>query len=178
MTLHNRVNSPRISILSIINEILIISAQKLTPALLSPLDLTSLLIKLETRLVSQPRLALPAWHGENGWYMYKFMKLSPFIISDTLHAVLHIPLVDKSQQIQLFWIHNIPPVHPTLQKSFQYTIHEEYLAIRLDRQYISFPLSTDIMVCQVSNGQFCCINSPLYTADTSKSYSYALFLYN
>ena len=34
------------------------------------------------------------------------------------------------------------------------------------------------MACQVSNGQFCHINSPLYTVDTSNSCSYALFLKN
>ena len=32
------------------------------------------------------------------------------------------------------------------------------------------------MACQVSNGQFCHINSPLYTADTSNLCSYGLFL--
>ena len=46
-----------------------------TPALLNPLDLISLLIKLKTQLVSHPRLALPQWNGENNWYMYKFLKL-------------------------------------------------------------------------------------------------------
>ena len=66
-------------------------------------------------------------------------------------------------------------VHPILNKSFKYSIQEECLAIRSDSQYISFPLSTDIMACQVSNGQFCHINSPLYTADTSHSCSYGLF---
>ena len=128
--------------------------------------------------MSQPKLALPVWHDESIWYMYKFMKLHSIIISNTLCAVLHIPLADKSLQFHLFRIHNIPLVHPTLQKSFQYTIHEEYLAIRLDRQYISFPLSTDIMACQVLNGQFCHINTPIYTADTSRSCSYILFLQN
>ena len=103
------------------------------------------------------------------------MKLQSFIISNTLYTVLHVHLVNKSLQFHLFRIHNIPLVHPTLKKSFQYNIQEEYLAIRLDKQYISFPLSADIMVCQVSNGQFCHINTPLYTADTSKSCSYALF---
>ena len=39
-------------------------------------------------------------------------------------------------------------------------------------------MSTDILVCQVSNGQFCHINSPLYTADTSVSCSYDLFIQN
>ena len=32
------------------------------------------------------------------------------------------------------------------------------------------------MACQVSNGQFCHMNSPLYATDTSKSSSDALFL--
>ena len=32
------------------------------------------------------------------------------------------------------------------------------------------------MACQVLNGQFCHINSPVYAADTSNSCCYALFL--
>ena len=47
-----------------------------------------------------------------------------------------------------------------------------------DSQYISFSLSTNIMAYQVSNGQFCHINSPIYTVDSSNSCSYALFLQN
>ena len=96
-------------------------------------------------------------------------------MSNTLSVVLHIPLVDQSLQFHLFRIHNIPLVHPILKKSFRYSIQEEYLIIRLDKQYISFPLSTDRMACQVSNGWFCHINSPLYAADTSNSCSYAIF---
>ena len=88
------------------------------------------------------------------------MKLEAIIISDTLYIALHIPLVDKSLQFHLFQITNIPLIHLALQRSFQYTIHEEYLAIRLDRQYISFPFSTDIMACQVSKGKFCHNNTP------------------
>ena len=134
----------KIDILSILNQISAISSQKLTPALLNPLDLTSLLIKLEIKLVSHPRLALPAWQSENIWYMYKFMKLRSFIMSDTLYVVLHIPLVDTNHcNFTFFRICNILLVHLTLQKSFQCTIQEEYLAIRSDGQYILFPLSTE-----------------------------------
>ena len=50
--------------------------------------------------------------------------------------------------------------------------------IRSHVQYILFPMSTDILACQVSNGQFCHINSPLYTADTSSSCWYTPFLQN
>ena len=74
-TLHNRIHSLKIDILPILNQISVINSQKLTPALSNSLDLTSLLIKLGTTLVSHPRLALPAWYSDNIWYMYKFMKL-------------------------------------------------------------------------------------------------------
>ena len=100
------------------------------------------------------------------------------MMSDTLYFMLHIPILETSLQCNLYRIQNIPLVHPILKKSFRYSFQEEYLAIRSDSQYILFPLNTNIMACQVSNGQFYCINSPLYTADTSNSYSYALFLQN
>ena len=99
-------------------------------------------------------------------------------MSDILYIVLYIPLVDKSLQFNLYRIHNIPFVHLILKNSFRYSIQEEYLAIRSDTQYISFPLSADIMVCQVSNGQFFHIDSPQNAAHTSIPCNYALFLQN
>ena len=75
MTLHNGIHSLKIDILSILNQVSVISSQKLISALLNQLDLISLLIKLEAKLISHHRLALHKWHGENIWYMSKFMKL-------------------------------------------------------------------------------------------------------
>ena len=98
------------------------------------------------------------------------------MLSDILHVVLGILLVNKSLQFNLYRIHSIPLVCPVLEKSFKYSIQEEYFAMRPDSQYILVPLSTNITACHVSNGQFCHINSFLYVADTSKSCSYALFL--
>ena len=71
--------------------------------------------------------------------------------------------------------HN-PLVHPIFKESFKYSFQEEYLATRSDSQYYLFPLSTDILACQASNGQFYHNNSPLYTEDTSSPCGYALFL--
>ena len=159
-TLCNGIHSLKVDILSFLNQISVIHSQKSTPTLLNSLDLTSLLIKLEAKLILHLRLALPAWDSKQIWYMHKFMKLQSFMMSDTLYVVLHTPLIDKSLHFYIFRIHNIPLVQLTLQKSFQYAIQEECLAIRLDGQYISFPLSMDIMACQVSNGQFCHINTP------------------
>ena len=85
----NGIHSVRIDILSILNQVVVISSQKITPTLLNPLDVISLLIKLETQLVSHPRLALSQWNGENIWYMYQFMKLQSFIMLNILYVVLH-----------------------------------------------------------------------------------------
>ena len=165
-TLHTWIHSVDIDILSILNQVSVISSQKLSPALLSPLDLISLLIKLKTQMVSHPRLPLPQWNGENIWYKYRFMKLQSFMISNILYVIPHIPWVDKSLQFHPCKTHNKPLVHLVLKESLRNSIQEEYLTIRSDAQYISLPLSMDIMACQVSNGQFCHTNSPLYAADT------------
>ena len=157
---------------------MVISSQKPEPTLINHSDLKLLLTKLENQLVSHPRLALPQWEGEDIWYMYKFMKLWYFMLSDTLYVVLHIPLFDKSLQCNLCRIHNILLVHPIPKKMFKHSIWEEYLSIKSHSQYILFPINADIMVYQVSNWQFCHINSPLYVADTSNSCSYALLLNN
>ena len=109
--------------------------------------------------------------------MYTFMKLQSFMLSDTLYVVLDMPLVNQSLQFNLYGRHNIPLVNPVLKKSFKYSIQEEYLANRSDLQYISFPLSADIMAFK-SQRQFCHIKSPLYRADTSKSCSYTIFQNN
>ena len=49
--LHNGLNSLRIKIFSIVNQVSVISSQKLTPALLKLHDLTSFHIKLEAKLL-------------------------------------------------------------------------------------------------------------------------------
>ena len=94
-TCKSGINSVRIDILSILDQVSVICSQKHTPTLLNPLDHKLLLTKLEDQLVSHPHLTLPKWEEDNLWYKYKFMKLQSFMLSDTLYVVLHIPLVDK-----------------------------------------------------------------------------------
>ena len=47
-------------------------------------------------ILQETKLAFPEWNGANIWYMYRFMKLQSFMMSNTLYVVLHIPLVNKS----------------------------------------------------------------------------------
>ena len=175
-TLQSRIKSVRVDIMSILDQVSVISSQTLKPTVLNPTDLKHLLAKIEDQLKSYPHLPTPQWKGINIWYMYKFMKCQSCMLSNTLYVVLHIPLVNKSLQFSLYRIHNILLAYLVLKKPFKYSIQEEYLAIRSDLQYMSFPLRPDLKACQISNRQFCCINSCLYTADASISCHYTLFL--
>ena len=61
-TLRSGINSVRIDILSILNQVLVISSQKLKPTRLNQSDLKLLLTQLKNQLVSHPQLALPNWY--------------------------------------------------------------------------------------------------------------------
>ena len=49
----------------------------------------------------------------------KFLKIPSFVLMHTLFVILTIPIVDKSLTFYLYKIHNLPLLHPILQKSFQ-----------------------------------------------------------
>ena len=132
-SLHNGINSVTIDILSIINQVSVISSQKLKPALLNPSDLKLLFTKLENQLVSYPRSALPQWKGENIWYIYIYIYIYIYVHETyILHVVRHPvccgahPLVDKSLQFNLYRIHNILLVHQILRKSFKHSYVGQY----------------------------------------------------
>ena len=96
-----------------------------------------------------------------------------YIVCSLIHSpcwqITTIPLVLDSQ-------YSPSPPNTTNVISIQYPWRIP--CYQIGQIVFSFPLSTDIMACPVSNGQFCHINTPLYAADTSKSCSYALFLQN
>ena len=58
-TLCNGINSVRIDIVSILNQVSVISSQKNGTCITKSILLT----KLENQLVSHPRLALPQWES-------------------------------------------------------------------------------------------------------------------
>ena len=88
---HNGLHSIKIDILSILNQVSVISSQKLTPALLNPKDLISLLIKLETQMVSHLRLTLPQWNGENMVYVQVYETLIIYNVRHSIHHTTHPP---------------------------------------------------------------------------------------
>ena len=58
----------------------------------------------------------------NIWPYYETVKLTPIVLQDYLMLILTIPLVDQSLWVNLYKVHNIPMLHPTLNVHAQYKL--------------------------------------------------------
>ena len=90
--------------------------------------------------------------------------------------ILTVPLVDQSRQMNLYKVHNLPMLHPTLNMHVQYELEGPYLATMMDGMFISLPTAIDIKLCIMTNGHLCMFDQALYPVDNTKWCIYALFI--
>ena len=72
------------------------------------------------------------------WYYYKLLQVRPFVLDDHLVVTLQVPLVDRSLVMNKYKADNLP-IHPLLQKVFQYSVQGEYLALSSDCDCATIP---------------------------------------
>ena len=90
--------------------------------------------------------------------------------------ILTVPLVDQSLQMNLYKVHNLPMLHPTLNVHVQYELEGTYLATMMEGMFISLPTALDVMLCQITNGHLCMFNQALYPVENTNWFIYALFI--
>ena len=74
-------------------------------------DLRYILLDMKNDIHSLPRIELPDGPDVKVWAYSSILPVSPTVIEDFLIVILFIPLIDKSLQIDLYSIHNIPALH-------------------------------------------------------------------
>ena len=74
-------------------------------------------------------------------------------------------LVDQSLQMNLYKVHNLPMLHPTLNVHVQYELEGTYLVIIMEGMFISLPTALDIKLCLITNGHLCMVNQALYPVE-------------
>ena len=79
--------------------------------------------------------------------------------------ILTTPLVDQSFQVNLYKVHNLPMLHPTLNVYDQYKLEGTYLATLMGGMFVSLPTALDVKLCLVTNGHLCMFNQALYHAE-------------
>ena len=90
--------------------------------------------------------------------------------------ILTVPLVDQSLHMDLYKVHNLPMLHPTLNVHVQYELGGPYLVTMMEGMFITLPTALDIKLCLVMNGHLCMFNQALYPVDHTKWCVYALFI--
>ena len=91
-----------------------LASQELNPMLVPPDILKKILHKIVEDIKSNARLRLCEDPETNIWSYYGTIKLTPIVLQDYLMLILTVPLIDQSLQMNLYKIHNLPMLQPTL----------------------------------------------------------------
>ena len=96
-------------------------------------------------------------------------------MDDFLLIILTVPLMDKSLQMDLYKVHNLPALHPEYKIQFTYILEGKYLALGKHKLYAALPSENDIRICLTTNGGLCMMNHALYPIEKIDWCIYALY---
>ena len=156
----------------------VLASQELNTMIIPPDMLKNILHKIETDINSHARLKLCDDPETNIWSYYRTIKLTPIVLEDYLKLILTVPLVDQLLHMNLYKVHNLPILHPTLHVHAQYEIEGSYLATVMDGMFITLPTALDVKLCLMMNGHLCMFNQALYPVENTTWCIYALFINN
>ena len=90
--------------------------------------------------------------------------------------ILTVPLVDQSLQMNLYKVHDLSMLHPTLNVHVQYELEGAYLATMMEGMFISLPTALDVKLCLIMNRHLCMFDKALYPVECTIWCIYALFI--
>ena len=106
----------------------------------------------------------------------ELFKLTPIVLQDYLMLILTIHLVDQSLQVNLYKVHNLPILHPTLNVHAQYKLKGTYLTTLMEGMFVLLPTALGVKICLVTNGHLCMFDKALYPVQHVNWCIYALFI--
>ena len=104
------------------------------------------------------------------------IKVTPIVMEDTLMLILTIPLRDQSLEMNLYWVHNLPMVHPKLKIQATYELEGSYFATLMEGMFVALPDAMDVKLCLMTQGHLCMFNQTSYPVDRLNCCVYALFI--
>ena len=153
----------------------VLATYTVNSVMLPPDALRRVLERIKEDMKRNPRLQLPEDPDKNIWTYYSIMRITPIVMENFLLVVLTVPIIDTSLQMNVYWVHNLPTLHPDLKIQFMYQLEGKFLAVSKDGIYAALPKDRDIQICQATNGYLCMMNQALYPIEKIKWCIYALF---
>ena len=90
--------------------------------------------------------------------------------------ILTVPLVDQSLNMNLYKVHSLPMLHPTLHVHVQYEIENTNLATVMDGMFVTLRTALDVRLCLMTNRHLCMFKQALYPVEQMNWCIYALFI--
>ena len=84
--------------------------------------------------------------------------------------------MEKDRVFDVYKIHSLPLLHPTLKKQIKFRFEYPYMAISHDKLFATYPSLDEILTCQMAQESYCEIYKPLFTIDKTKQC--AIYLFN
>ena len=144
--------------------------------IIPPDILKKILHRIEEDIRSNARLKLCEDPETNIWSYYGTVKLTPIVLDNYLMLILTVPLIDQSLHMNLYKVHILSMLHPTLNVHAQYELEGSYLVTMMEGMFISLPTALDVKLCLITNGHLCIFNQALYPVDCTEWCIYALFI--
>ena len=153
-----------------------LASQEINPMIIPPDILKKILHKIMKDIKSNAWLRLCEDPETNIWSYYGTVKLTPIVLQDYLMLILTVPLVDQSLQMNLYKVHNLPMLHPTLNVHAQYELEGAYLTTLMEGMFVSLPTALDVKLCLITNGHLCMFDQAIYPVECINWCIYALFI--
>ena len=180
-TILSRLQTGTVSIENNIDKIFeylrIMSSHRATSAVIPPVALRRLLVKIENRMRSNPRLRLP-YDPRAGeiWKYYSVIKITPIVMDKMLVILMTIPVLDKSLELNIYQVHNLPAIPPGQEIAALYQLENRYFAIGKHGMYVTLPTEQSVRTCLQTELAICIIEQALYPVKHITWCVYALFI--
>ena len=155
----------------------IMSSHKAMSAVIPPVALRRLLVKIENRMRSNPRLKLPYDPRAGGiWKYYSVIKITPIVMDKMLVILMTIPVLDKSLELNIYQVHNLPAIPPGQEVAALYQLESRYFAIGKHGMYVTLPMEQSVRICLQTELAICILEQALYPVKHITWCVYALFI--
>ena len=155
----------------------IMSNHKATSAVIPPVALRRLLIRIEDRMRANPRLRLPYDSRTGGiWKYYSVIKVTPIVMDRMLLILMTIPLLDKTLELNIYQVHNLPAIPPGQEVEALYQLESRYFAIGKHGQYVTLPTEQSVRICLQTELAICILEQALYPVEHVTWCIYVLFI--
>ena len=116
---------------------------------------------------ANPRLRLP-YDPRAGeiWKYYGVIKVTPIVMDKMLVILMTIPVLDKSLELNIYQVHNLPAIPPGQEVAALYQLESRYFAIGKHGMYVTLPTEQSVRVCLQTELAICILRASTVPGET------------